>query len=279
MRKRAHRLDLLPDDRMRHRVRVPFDAVASRDERAPPGLAPFEPDHRIGGAVRHEDRHVAIGRTPLFREPVRQHDVRRQGDDPRQPLRMAHARVAARSRRPARTRRGRCAARSMPRAFSRAMSASMCACDSRTPATSARFVMSPADRSYHARIRNPLLSVTGRTGACGKTKRIGSDAGSRISPTIGTKSLPSAPRPCSQMTAAAGFGPVSSSMDGSSSAVMGVSRQCRAAHFTRAATRSPIDRRRGEDLTPPRAQSPDRCCSARRPGAPPQPASCRKRSR
>ena len=153
---------------------------------------------------------------------------------------------------------------SMPRAFSRAMSASMCACDSRTPATSARFVMSPADRSYHARIRNPLLSVTGRTGACGKTKRIGSDAGSRISSTIGTKSLPSAPRPCNQMTAAAGFGPVSCSMDGSSSAVMGGSRQCRAAHFTRAARvrrsitgEARISRRRGRSLRPGAARHGD----------------------
>ena len=33
----------------------------------------------------------------------------------------------------------------------------------------------------------------------------GSDSGSLISPTIGTKSLPSAPRPCSQMTAAVGL--------------------------------------------------------------------------
>ena len=109
---------------------------------------------------------------------------------------------------------------SMPLAFSRAMSASTCACDSRTPATSARLVMSPAERSYQARIRNPLLSVTGRTGACGKTKRIGSAAGSRISPTIGTKSLPSAPRPWSQITAAVGCGPVSCSTQGNTSAVM-----------------------------------------------------------
>jgi hypothetical protein len=48
------------------------------------------------------------------------------------------------------------------------------------------------------------LSVTGRTGACGNTNRIDSDDGSRISSTIGTKSLPSAPRPCSQIIAASG---------------------------------------------------------------------------
>ena len=53
--------------------------------------------------------------------------------------------------------------------------------------------------SYHARIDIPLLIVTGCTGACGKTNRIGA-GGRSSSPTIGTKSRPSAPRPCSQMT-------------------------------------------------------------------------------
>src|SRR5688500_9590879 len=61
--------------------------------------------------------------------------------------------------------------------------------------------------SYQARMRMPLLIVTGRTGACGKTKRTGCLSAS--SGTIGSKSCPSAPRPCSQMTAARGSGPVS----------------------------------------------------------------------
>src|SRR5262245_52679512 len=56
--------------------------------------------------------------------------------------------------------------------------------------------------------------VTGRIGACGKTKRTAAPSSSS-SFTIGTKSLPSAPRPCIQMTAAAGFLPVSSSMTSS----------------------------------------------------------------
>ena len=80
--------------------------------------------------------------------------------------------------------------------------------------------------SYHARIGKPLLIVTGRTGACGNTKRSESDFGSRISSTIGTKSLPSAPRPCSQITDAFGCAPVSSSMQGRRWVVM-------AAHSTR----------------------------------------------
>jgi hypothetical protein len=64
--------------------------------------------------------------------------------------------------------------------------------------------------SYQARMRMPWLMVTGRIGACGKTKRTG--LARRSSGTIGSKSWPSAPRPCSQITVAAGFGPVSISM-------------------------------------------------------------------
>ncbi len=51
-------------------------------------------------------------------------------------------------------------------------------------------------------MRMPMLSVTGRTGACGNTKRMPGSAGSFSSGTIGTKSWPSAPRPCSQITLA-----------------------------------------------------------------------------
>ncbi len=66
--------------------------------------------------------------------------------------------------------------------------------------------------SYQARMRMPMLIVTGRIGACGKTKRTGVAAGRPSSGTIGSKSWPSAPRPCSQITAARGFGPVSISI-------------------------------------------------------------------
>jgi len=50
------------------------------------------------------------------------------------------------------------------------------------------------------------LIVTGRTGACGNTKRSG--FASFSSGTIGSKSCPSAPSPCSQMIDAAGLLPV-----------------------------------------------------------------------
>ncbi len=64
--------------------------------------------------------------------------------------------------------------------------------------------------SYQARITNPLFTVTGRSGACGNTKRTGSESGKPSSSTIGTKSWPSAPRPCSSITeATAGTGGVS----------------------------------------------------------------------
>src|SRR5690348_2991734 len=54
--------------------------------------------------------------------------------------------------------------------------------------------------------------VTGITGACGKMKRTGPTACSCSSLANGTKSLPSAPRPCSTMTVAVGSGAVSISM-------------------------------------------------------------------
>src|SRR5882762_162188 len=72
--------------------------------------------------------------------------------------------------------------------------------------------------SYQARITKPPLMVTGRIGACGNTKRIPS-GGSFICFTTGTKSLPSAPRPCSQITAWLGFGLVSISTAGSVSLI------------------------------------------------------------
>src|SRR5690606_21916909 len=58
----------------------------------------------------------------------------------------------------------------------------------------------------------PPLMVTGRTGAFGKTKRMPGPASSPSMGTTGAKSLASAPRPCSQTTAApGGVAPSSSS--------------------------------------------------------------------
>ena len=74
--------------------------------------------------------------------------------------------------------------------------------DSRSPSSSARPSAVSVLMSYQARIRMPMLSVTGRTRACGNTKRTPGESGSFSSGTIGTKSWPSAPRPCSQMTLA-----------------------------------------------------------------------------
>src|SRR5881397_1664612 len=93
-----------------------------------------------------------------------------------------------------------------PRAFSPAISASIRACDARIPAASS--LPSPTT-SYQARITYPRLIVTGRIGAWGKTNRRASVSGSSSSATIGSKSWPSAPSPCIQMTDAAGRGPVS----------------------------------------------------------------------
>src|SRR5690606_38160173 len=70
--------------------------------------------------------------------------------------------------------------------------------------------------SYQARMAMPLLMVTGRTGAWGNTKRIGPSSPNCSSGTMGAKSLPSAPKPCSQITAYLGSGPVSISILSSS---------------------------------------------------------------
>ena len=61
----------------------------------------------------------------------------------------------------------------------------------------------------NATIKNLKVNVTGRTGAWGKMKRSGRSGPSFNSGTIGSKSWPSAPRPCSQITQPRGDGPVS----------------------------------------------------------------------
>src|SRR5690625_6301285 len=53
--------------------------------------------------------------------------------------------------------------------------------------------------AYQERIGMPALMVTGCTGAWGNTKRMFRSC-TPSSGTMGTKSLPSAPRPCNQIT-------------------------------------------------------------------------------
>src|SRR6201991_912376 len=102
----------------------------------------------------------------------------------------------------------------MPRSFSRAISASTSSIEPRMPSAPCFSRTASPLMSYHARIGIPLFTVTGRTGACGKTKRTPGHAASTSSGTIGAKSLPSAPRPCNQMTDHEGDGRVSFSTVG-----------------------------------------------------------------
>src|SRR5690606_24859895 len=104
----------------------------------------------------------------------------------------------------------------MPRSASRAINASTCAADSITPSLSARSPPASSSAlklrmSYQARMRMPLLMVTARIGACGNTKRKAGHPNLTSSGTIGSKSWPSAPRPCSHSTVHSGAGPVSCS--------------------------------------------------------------------
>src|SRR5262245_12803185 len=75
--------------------------------------------------------------------------------------------------------------------------------------------------SYQARMTAPALIVTGWKGACGNTKRVGCEEGRARAGTMGSKSWPSAPSPCSQMTAARGSVPVSTSTVSSSELIVG----------------------------------------------------------
>src|SRR5690606_28748158 len=94
--------------------------------------------------------------------------------------------------------------------------------------------------SNQARMGMPPLIVTGRTGALGNTKRMPGPASSPSMGTIGTKSLASAPRPCSQMTAAPGAPPpISSSMVSKTSLMSGARRR---PGFVDAAVRQVIGR-------------------------------------
>src|SRR5438093_842881 len=114
-----------------------------------------------------------------------------------------------------------------PRAVSRAMSASIRCCDSRTPASSSRRTPTSSRTSYHARLTMPRLIVTGRMGACGNTKRTGVPRRPSAG-TMSTKSWPSAPSPCIQLTARSGDGAVSiSSVSSSASAMPGMLPQRR----------------------------------------------------
>src|SRR6266404_8441513 len=117
----------------------------------------------------------------------------------------------------------------IPRSPSRAISRRICASVSRKPVRSSVALRSNPLMSYQARMDMPPLRVTGRTGAWGKTKRHARSPRCTISGTMGSKSCPSAPRPCSQITLAFGITAVSTSMVSSIGGnVLGNAPICRA---------------------------------------------------
>ena len=86
----------------------------------------------------------------------------------------------------------------IPRSFSRCSSASTSFAERRMSASLSRSELRSSVRmSYQAGITQPPLIVTGCEGACGNTKR---SRGWRSMGTMGSKSWPSAPRPCSHTT-------------------------------------------------------------------------------
>ena len=244
---------------MRHRVVVPLDRVAQRQQRIARG-------QRRGRCRSSGRRGRGPGRSA--RRHWRQSARRRcwppaagspTGPPVRPAARGGAARSAASSRSLAKSPSARCAQAGMPRSTSRAISASICACDSRSPASSSRRASGVPAMSYQARMTKPPFIVTGRIGACGKMKRAPPTAARSSSCAMGTKSLPSAPRPCSTIRLAPGSSALCISMV---SSVIG------------RLARAPVERRPAGALRACCACSAKRCrqtASATRPARPPRP--------
>jgi hypothetical protein len=86
---RADLGDLRGAHGVRHGVLVPLDLIAQGLERVARSPSPRERNQRVLGAVRHEDRHVAIGGVGLGGEGVGQGQVGRQREDAREALGIA----------------------------------------------------------------------------------------------------------------------------------------------------------------------------------------------
>src|SRR5258708_7248689 len=100
----------------------------------------------------------------------------------------------------------------IPRSPSRAISRRIFAAVSRKPVTSSAALRSNPLRSYQARMDMPGLKVPGSHGGLGNRNRQRRSPRWTISGTMGSKSCPSAPRPCRQITLAFGMTAVSTSM-------------------------------------------------------------------
>ncbi len=201
--------------------------------------------------MAHEDRRTPVGVSQLAFKCRLQRQVAGQAREFRRAVPDAAARRAARSRRPAKSRRSTMRSDAMPAARSAAMNRPSTATDSRMPASSARPSAVSVLMSYQARMRMPMLSVTGRTRACGNTKRTASAGGNFSSGTIGTKSWPSAPRPCSQMTLA-------------EAGVAGARTTASADSCRRWVTGSAVVARAPDHTTTPRARAPTSPLRSRR---------------
>ena len=170
--------------------------------------ASFERDHGILRAVRHEDRRRRVGRARFRFERILERQIGRERHDAGDALGMAQPRLQ-RDRAALREPREHDARRGNAAFDSRARSArSTAACDSRMPRLvgHARDVASCADvvpRAHHEavvdrdrphrRVREDEAQRRARRAAAARAR-------------CGTKSQPSAPRPCSQMTVARGLG-------------------------------------------------------------------------
>lgn len=198
---------------MSHRILTPIDRLTHREQCIARFDASVEVDDLIVQTMDHQDIHTTVGGAALGSQVSMQREVGRQRENAGQALRMSQPgmqRDRTALENPASTMRDA----GMPRSDCSAINCSTSRADARMPLSSSR-CPSNDTMSYQARIAMPLLIVTGRTGACGKTKRIAGLAGSARAGMTGSKSLPSAPSPCSQITADVGEDPVLTMMGGS----------------------------------------------------------------
>jgi len=188
---------LLGADGVGHAVRMPFHRITGRFRwrRASSPRAGTTTGSCVPCA---RTRRCLIGRRALGRQVRRRAAGSTTVHDAGELVRIAPLRRTAPWHRPGRIPPVTIRSLLMPRAFSRRISASTVACELRIPVWSSGPWRSSATMSYQARMANPPLSVTGRIGACGNTKRSARSPGRTSSGTRGSKSWPSPPRPWSR---------------------------------------------------------------------------------
>ena len=198
-------------DLVRHRIAVPFDVVAECDERIAAARARASAARPGRAAVAHEDRHVSFAGGASRRREAVQRQVSRKRHDAGEFRRVAHA--AGERDRAALREAGEDHALGRNPALGLARDQRFDLAD--RCANAGDILLRRDLRREDVVPRAHAHAAVDRDRAHGRVRKHEADrrpARSTSSGTIGSKSWPSAPRPCSQMIAWRGFGAVSSSM-------------------------------------------------------------------